>query len=130
MKMTAARAFEDLRAWQQARRLVSAVREAIRNEKLGRDRSLADQMLRAARSVMSNLAEGFESNRAAEFNRYLGMARGSCAEGRSQLYEAQDAKLIEPRSQDELSTLARSTSNLVSSLKITVEKRIPRKKTR
>jgi four helix bundle protein len=126
--MASARTFEDLFAWQQARRLVSIVRAAIRDEKLGRDRSLADQMLRAARSVMSNIAEGFESNSAADFNRYLGMARGSCAELRSQLYEAQDANLIGQVRQMELSTLAKSTSNLVSSLKIAVDSRIPKKR--
>jgi four helix bundle protein len=85
-------------------------------------------MLRAARSVMSNLAEGFESNSSAEFNRYLGMARGSCAEVRSRLYEAQDAALISLSRQEELATLAKSASNLVSALKIAVEKRIPRKR--
>ena len=126
--MAAARMFEDLYAWQQARKLVAAVRAAIRDEKLGKDRSLSDQMLRAARSVMSNISEGFESNSHAEFNRYLGMARGSCAELRSQLYEAQDAKLIDLARQQQLSILARSTSNLVSSLKIAVEKRIPKKR--
>ena len=126
--MAVARTFEDLQAWQQARKLVAGVRLAIVKEKLGRDRSLADQLLRAARSVMSNIAEGFESNTHAEFNRYLGMARGSYAEVRSQLYEAQDASLIEATRQEELSRLAKSTSNLVSSLKIVVEKRIPKKR--
>jgi four helix bundle protein len=77
---------------------------------------------------MSNIAEGFESNGAAEFNRYLGMARGSCAELRSQLYEAPDANLLEEVRQGELSALAKSTSNLVGSLKIAVEKRIPNKR--
>jgi four helix bundle protein len=128
--MTAARVFEELRAWQQARKLVAAVHLALRYERLGRDRSLADQLLRAARSVMSNIAEGFESNTHAEFNRYLGMARSSCAEVRSQLYEAQDAVLIGQTRLEELSVLAKSTSNLVSALKISVEKRIPRKKPR
>ena len=77
---------------------------------------------------MSNIAEGLESNSGAEFNRYLGMARGSCAELRSQLYEAQDANRIGQVRQGELSALAKSTSNLVSSLKISVENRIPNKR--
>ena len=127
--MAPARVFEDLYAWQHARRLIAAIRSAISSEKLGRDRSLADQMLRAARSVMSNIAEGFESNTPAEFNRYLGIARSSCAEFRSQLYEAQDAGLIEPSKHEELATLARSTSSIVSGLKIAVEKRVRGKRT-
>ncbi len=94
--MAGVRTFEDLMAWQQARTLVALTRKATGQDELRRDRALCDQMLRAARSVMSNIAEGFESNSRLEFNRYLGIARASCAEIRSQLYEAQDAELIEP----------------------------------
>jgi len=124
--MAAARTFEDLLAWQQARKLVAAVRVAIKTEHLSRDYPLSDQMLRAARSTMANIAEGFESGSRPEFNRYLGMARSSCAELRSHLYEAEDAKILESNMQEQLATLAKSTSNLVSSLKIAVEKKIPK----
>ncbi len=122
--MAGVRTFEDLKAWQQARKLVAGVRAATCSEKLRRDHSFTDQIRRAARSVMSNLAEGFESNSRAEFNRYLGMARGSCAEVRSQLYEAKDAELLDPNSQERLMELAQSTAKLVSSLKISVERKL------
>jgi four helix bundle protein len=122
--MAGVRTFEDLKAWQQARNLVAKVRAATCSTQLRRDRSFSDQILRAARSVMSNIAEGFESNSRAEFNRYLGIARGSCAEVRSQLYEAQDAELLDAGSQERLMELAKSTANLVSSLKISVERKL------
>ena len=73
---------------------------------------------------MSNIAEGFESNSRSEFNRYLGMARASCAEVRSHLYEVQDAEFVEPGLQDELIAVAKSTANLVSALKISVERKL------
>jgi four helix bundle protein len=122
--MAGVRTFEDLKAWQQARKLVAGVRAATASGNLRRDQSFTDQILRAARSVMSNIAEGFESNSRAEFNRYLGIARGSCAEVRSQLYEAKDADCLETSSQEQLMDLAKSTANLVSALKISVERKL------
>ena len=52
--------FEDLLAWQEARKLTQAVCRATKNGALGRDYAMKDQMQRAAVSVMSNVAEGFE----------------------------------------------------------------------
>ncbi len=122
--MAGVRIFEDLMAWQQARRLVALIRKATAQDTMRGDRALCDQLLRAARSVMSNIAKGFESGTRSEFNRYLGVARGSCAEVRSHLYEAQDAGLIDGGSQAQLIAVAKSTANLVSALKISVERKL------
>lgn len=75
--------FEDLIAWQRARALTNAIYEVTRNGSLERDYGLARQMQRAAVSVMSNIAEGFERNRDGEFHQFLSIAKGSCAELRS-----------------------------------------------
>ncbi len=53
-----------------------------------RDFGLRDQMRRASVSVMSNIAEGFESQTQAVFIRFLGHAKGSAGELRAQLYIA------------------------------------------
>ncbi len=58
--------------------------------KFGRDFGLRDQVRRAAVSIMSNIAEGFERGRPAEFHQFLSIAKGSCAELRTQLYVALD----------------------------------------
>jgi four helix bundle protein len=47
-------------------------------------------MRRAAVSIMSNIAEGFESRTQALFIEFLGRAKGSAGELRSQLYIARD----------------------------------------
>jgi four helix bundle protein len=55
-----ARKFEDLLAWQKARLLANEVYRMTRQGKLASDRGLTNQMQRAAVSIMSNIAEGFE----------------------------------------------------------------------
>ncbi|PIW19731.1 MAG: four helix bundle protein, partial [Anaerolineae bacterium CG17_big_fil_post_rev_8_21_14_2_50_57_27] len=59
-----------------------------------RDFGLKDQIRRAVVSVMSNIAEGFESRTDSQFINFLGMARASAGETRSQLYIALDQGYI------------------------------------
>ena len=59
-----------------------------------RDYGLKDQIRRAAVSVLSNIAEGFEREGNNEFCRFLAMAKGSCGEVRAQLYVALDQHYI------------------------------------
>lgn len=116
--------FEDLIAWRRARTLTSEVRRIAGARPLKQDAALASQLRRAATSVMANIAEGFESSSPAEFNRFLGIARASCAEVRSHLYVARDAKLINQSDFESLMTLGNSTSEIVSALKLSVMHRI------
>ena len=58
--------------------------------KISRDYGLKDQIQRAAVSVSSNIAEGFERGTKQEFIQFLYIARGSCGELRSQLYIAKE----------------------------------------
>ena len=55
-----------------------------------RDFGFRDQVTRSAVSVPSNIAEGAERNSAQEFIQFLGYAKGSLAELRTQLMIAQD----------------------------------------
>jgi len=86
--------FEDLDVWQTARALTNRVYEHTRQDPFAKDFGLRDQIQRAAVSVMSNIAEGFESRTQAVFIDLLGRARGSAAEVRSQLYLALDRAYI------------------------------------
>jgi four helix bundle protein len=58
--------------------------------RLCRDYGFRDQICRAAVSIPSNVAEGVERITPAEFRNFLGMAKGSAGEVRSQLILAEE----------------------------------------
>jgi len=77
--------FEDIEAWQKARRLVSEVYKTSTSGSFARDFSFRDQIRRAAVSIMSNIAEGFGRSGNREFIQFLSVAKGSTSEVQSQL---------------------------------------------
>jgi four helix bundle protein len=85
-----ARSFEDIDMWKKARELVKIIYQITKNKKFSKDFSLTDQIRRAAISVMSNIAEGFERGSNTEFIQFLYIAKGSAGEVRAQLYAALD----------------------------------------
>ncbi|PQJ35048.1 hypothetical protein BSZ35_10995 [Salinibacter sp. 10B] len=82
--------FEDLRVWTSARTLTNHVYALSKKDGFTDDWTLKDQIRRAAISVMSNIAEGFESRTRPQFIDFLGTAKASAGEVRSQLYVARD----------------------------------------
>lgn len=112
--------FEDLFVWQKARELTRAVYVATRQAAFSKDYALSGQAQRAAVSVMSNIAEGFERGVRAEFHRFLNVAKASCAELRSQLYVALDVGYLEPPAFDKLLKQAEEVSRLISRLQTSV----------
>jgi len=92
--MTAITRFEEIEAWKTARQLTNTIYAQSNQAGFNRDFGLRDQIRRAAISVMSNIAEGFESRTDAQFINFLGIARVSAGEVRAQLYIAVDQKYI------------------------------------
>jgi four helix bundle protein len=107
------KSFEDLYAWQQARELVKLVYVMCREWK---DFSLRDQIQRAAVSVLSNLAEGFERGTKDELIAFWYIARGSCGEVRAQLYVALDQGFVDKKTFDLIYDKADYTSRLIAKL--------------
>ena len=60
--------FEDLIAWQRAREMTRAIYYVTRKGTFAKYFGLTNQIQRAAVSVMSNIAEGFERSGMAEFH--------------------------------------------------------------
>lgn len=87
--------FEDIRAWQEARKLVKLVYDAISNsEKFLNDFRLVNQIQGAAVSSMANIAEGFARKGNREFIQFLFISKSSAAEVQSHLYVALDRGYI------------------------------------
>lgn len=82
--------FEEIGAWQQGRDLVREIYQLSKTSGLFKDFGLKDQIQRAAVSICSNIAEGFERRGNREFIKFLWIAKGSAAEVSSQLYHLHD----------------------------------------
>ncbi|MBP7745900.1 MAG: four helix bundle protein [Phycisphaerae bacterium] len=92
-----AKRFEDLKVWQAARELTRGVYRAADTQQLGKDWALANQMKRAAVSIGSNIAEGFERGTRKQQIEACYTAKGSAGELRSQVITASDVGLIDKR---------------------------------
>ncbi len=117
MERTRAEKFEDLIAWQKARELTRTIYQITAAGRFPKDFGLRDQIRRAAVSVMSNLAEGFERGGRAEFHQFLSVAKSSCAELRSQLYVALDATYLNPSTFRQLILQAEEVARIISGLR-------------
>lgn len=115
--------FEDFIAWQKARKLTADVYRVTNEGKFARDFGLKDQIRRAAVSSMSNLAEGFERGRPAEFHQFLSIAKGSCAEHRTQLYVALDVGYLSSPRFNALMSQAIEVGQVLGGLRLSVERR-------
>jgi four helix bundle protein len=86
--------FEDLLAWQEARKLRQTIYKASSVQAFVRDLEMQTQTRSAAVSAMTNVAEGFANESKPEFARFLAMAGRSASEVQSLLYAALDEHYI------------------------------------
>ncbi len=75
--------FEDLKVWKDSMLLATEVYKHFRNH---HDFGYRDQIQRAAVSIPSNIAEGYERQTNKEFIQFLYVAKGSCGELRTEVY--------------------------------------------
>ncbi len=114
--------FEDLIAWQKARLLTKAIYGVTWKGMFAQDYGLRNQIQRAAVSIMSNVAEGFEKGTSAEFHNFLRIAKGSCAELRSQLYVAFDVEYLDRGVFAQLLQQAEEVGRVIGGLRASVER--------
>jgi four helix bundle protein len=105
--------FEDIEAWQSARKLRHAIYELTRGRLFASDFALVNQIRRAAISSGSNIAEGFERGGNREFIQFLSTSKGSAGEIKDQLYCALDEGYISQPQFEETYQLADSTSRMI-----------------
>ena len=104
--------FEDLVMFKKARELTKAVYSAFTTCK---DYGFRDQIQRASVSIVSNIAEGFESGTKQEFLNYLYIAKASAGEVRAQLYIAYDIGYLNVSIFKNLNMSAEECSRLIAS---------------
>lgn len=86
--------FRELKCWQEARSLTKDLYAITRVGGFAQDFGLKDQIQRAAVSIGSNIAEGFERDNNSELVKFIGYSKGSTGEVVSQLYTAYDVGYI------------------------------------
>ena len=90
-------------------RICKALREC-------RDYGLRDQIQRAAVSVPSNIAEGMERNGRAEYRNFIGIAKGSAGELRTQLLILQELGYLSDEEADDMHREAVEISKMLNGL--------------
>ncbi len=95
-----------------------------------RNFTMQDQVQRAALSVPSNVAEGYERDSNKEFVRFLNIAKGSCGELRTQLYISRKLNFLTKAQFERLVAESKRISAMLHGLAQAVGKRLPKSKKR
>ena len=119
--MATIKRFTEIVAWQKGRELVNEIYRLTRDGTFSKDWGLKDQIQRAAVSICSNIAEGFERSGNKEFSNFLWIAKGSTGEVSSQLYHAKDNGYIDDETfnnlQECLKLISAMLYNLIASIR-------------
>lgn len=109
--------FEKLVVWRRSHALSIEIYRLLAD---CRDWGFKDQITRAANSVSDNIAEGAERRGKTEFKQFLGYAKGSAGETRSQVLRAMALGYISDdiclRLASELREISRMIHGLIDSL--------------
>lgn len=110
------RDFTDLKAWQEAHKLVISIyghtKKFPREESFG----LTQQIRRAAVSISSNIAEGFSRTSAKEKIQFYRIAHGSLTEVQNQLLISRDVEYLDKSLFQEISICTVTVSKLINGL--------------
>ena len=105
--------FENLEIWNEAVDLAAMVYVSFQS---CRDFGFRDQIQRAAVSISSNIAEGYERSSNPEFIRFLDIARGSCGEVRSLSHVALRVSLLPSATSEKLAVAGKRLSKRIARL--------------
>jgi four helix bundle protein len=113
--------FEDLIVWQKGIELVKKIYLSTSEGDFKKDYALRDQIRRAATSIPTNIAEGFERSSRKEYLQFLNIAKGSAGEVRSLLRVALEVGYLSNSNyellRDEVIALSRRLYNQIKAIK-------------
>jgi four helix bundle protein len=107
--------FEDLRVWQRGIELTKQIYLTTSQGEISKDFGLKNQLRRAAISVPTNIAEGFERRSRKEYVNFLNIAKGSAGEIRSLLRIAIEVGYLEEKTYLQLYSQAKELSRMLAS---------------
>ena len=111
------RPHHNLQAWKGSIELVRRVYEVTASFPADEKFGLVSQMRRSAVSIPSNISEGAGRNNKKEFNQFLGIAQGSCAELETQIIISRELAFLTDQSAAELHERLDTISKLLTGLK-------------
>ena len=114
--------YENLDVWKRSVRLAVEVCRAVGGS---RDFGLRDQLRRSAISVPSNIAEGSERDSQQDYIRFLRIAKGSCAEMRTQMIIARELGILDGAVSERHCAEAREISAMIQGLILALGRRTP-----
>ena len=114
--MATIKRFEYIHSWQKARILSKEIYTITKIGEFSKDYDLKNQIRKASGSVMDNIAEGFERGGKGEFVQFLGIAKGSSGEVRSQLYRALDQGYIDKKMFNTLYSLSDEIGKMIKGM--------------
>jgi four helix bundle protein len=106
--------FENLLVWQKGMETVKQVYLISREDDLGRDFALWDQLRQAAISIPTNIAEGFGRSSRQEYVNFLNYANSSTGEVRILLNLAFELGYLKPSKHEELRNAVMELSHYLS----------------
>jgi len=109
--MAIIRRFQDLRCWQEARKLVNFIYKLTQHEAFSKEYELKGQLRKTVISIMNNIAEGFSRFNRNDFMRFLDYSQSSASELLSMTYVLEDLKMINGNDLIILQNLIESTKN-------------------
>lgn len=111
--MATIKRFEDVLSWQKAHALTGLVYRVSGQGPFVADKSLREQIRRAAVSIGANIAEGFHRRGDKEFHQYLTQAKGSTGEVRALAYSASAAEYISAEQLNQIVDLTNDCERLL-----------------
>ena len=108
--------FRDLDVWKLGMEIVVDVYNITKGFPKEETYALASQMRRAAVSIPSNIAEGFNRYHNKEYRQFLYIALGSCAELETQIEVAFELRYIEQSTKDKIIEKADHDSRMLRNL--------------
>jgi four helix bundle protein len=124
MSKSASTYLENLECWQQAKKLAVDMYQISTNGNLNQDYALRDQLRRSAIAVASQIANGRERRSASEFIQFLGAAKASAAELRTQLIISREIGYLSEGDYLDLEDQINRISAMIGGLIRSIQKRL------